>query len=56
MEGPYRQGEPASHSGKNIYPDEGLGYLDMEVGLFQTEKGATVKNPAQPGGARDILT
>ncbi len=31
------------HSGKNIYPDEGLGYLDMEVGLFQTEKGATVK-------------
>ena len=31
------------HSGQNIYPEEGLGYLDMEVGLFQTQKGATVK-------------
>lgn len=32
-----------AHSGKNIFPDEGLGFLDMEVGLFKTEKGATVK-------------
>lgn len=32
------------HSGKNIYPgEEGLGFLDMEIGLFQTEKGATIK-------------
>lgn len=32
------------HSGKNIYPhEEGLGFLDMEVGLFQTEKGAVIK-------------
>lgn len=32
------------HSGKNIYPNEaGLGFLDMEVGLFQTQKGATIK-------------
>ncbi|MCX6047707.1 MAG: Gfo/Idh/MocA family oxidoreductase [Chloroflexi bacterium] len=31
------------HSGKNIYPDEGLGFLDMEVGLFQTQKGSTIK-------------
>ncbi|MBX3010028.1 MAG: Gfo/Idh/MocA family oxidoreductase [Caldilineaceae bacterium] len=32
------------HSGKNIYPgEEGLGFLDMEVGLFQTQKGATIK-------------
>ena len=32
------------HSGKNIHPDEeGLGFLDMELGLFQTQKGATIK-------------
>jgi predicted dehydrogenase len=32
------------HSGKNIYPnEEGLGFLDMEVGLFQTQKGSTIK-------------
>lgn len=31
------------HSGKNIHPQGGLGYLDMEVGLFQTQKGATIK-------------
>jgi len=32
------------HSGKNIFPnEEGLGFLDMEVGLFQTQKGATIK-------------
>lgn len=31
------------HSGQNIYPNEGLGFLDMEVGLFQTQKGSTIK-------------
>lgn len=32
------------HSGKNSYPDEeGIGFLDMEVGLFQTEKGSVIK-------------
>jgi predicted dehydrogenase len=32
------------HSGKQQFPDqEGLGFLDMEVGLFQTEKGAVIK-------------
>lgn len=32
------------HSGKNIYPgEEGLGFLDIEIRLFQTEKGATIK-------------
>lgn len=31
------------HSGKNIFPNEGLGFLDMELGLFKTEKGATIK-------------
>lgn len=32
------------HSGKNIYPDEeGMGFLDMEVGLFQTQNGAVIK-------------
>jgi len=30
--------------GKNMYPDEeGIGFLDMETGLFQTEKGAVIK-------------
>lgn len=32
------------HAGKNIYPnEEGLGFLDMEIGLFQTAKGSTIK-------------
>lgn len=32
------------HSGKSIHPNEdGLGFLDMEVGLFQTQKGSTIK-------------
>ena len=31
-------------AGKNIYPnEEGLGFLDMEVGLFQTQKGSIIK-------------
>lgn len=30
-------------SGKNTFPNEGLGFLDMECGLFQTQKGATIK-------------
>ena len=33
-----------AHSGKNTFPnEEGIGFLDMELGLFKTEKGATVK-------------
>ena len=32
-----------TQSGKNIFPNEGLGFLDMELGLFQTAKGATIK-------------
>ncbi len=31
------------HSGQTLHPDEGIGFLDMEVGLFQTQKGATIK-------------
>ena len=27
------------------------GFLDIEVGLFQTQKGAIDQDPAQPGGA-----
>ena len=31
-------------AGKNIFPEEeGLGHLDMEVGLFHTEKGSVIK-------------
>lgn len=33
-----------AHSGRNIYPNEaGMGFLDMEIGLFLTEKGSTIK-------------
>lgn len=32
------------HSGRHTVPEEeGLGFLDMEVGLFQTAKGAVIK-------------
>jgi predicted dehydrogenase len=31
------------HSGWNKYPGETIAYLDMEVGLFQTQKGAVIK-------------
>lgn len=31
------------HAGQHTYPDEGIGFLDMEVGLFQTQKGAVIK-------------
>ncbi len=31
------------HSGQHIHPDAGIGFLDMEVGLFQTHKGAVIK-------------
>lgn len=31
------------HSGQTIHPDAGIGFLDMEVGLFQTHKGAVIK-------------
>jgi predicted dehydrogenase len=31
------------HSGRHVFPYDGLGCLDMEVGLFQTQKGATIK-------------
>ena len=31
-------------SGRNMHPEEeGLGHLDMEVGLFQTQRGNVVK-------------
>ena len=30
--------------GRNMYPDrDSVGFLDMETGLFQTEKGAVIK-------------
>jgi predicted dehydrogenase len=32
-----------AHSGINIYPDLGPGVIDMEVGLFRTQKGAVIK-------------
>ncbi len=31
------------HSGQSLHPDKGIGFLDMEVGLFQTHKGAVIK-------------
>jgi predicted dehydrogenase len=31
------------HTGSNKYPGKGVGYIDMEVGLFQTEKGSIIK-------------
>lgn len=31
------------HSGWNKYPGETIAYLDMEVGLFQTQKGSVIK-------------
>ncbi|MHB0856098.1 MAG: Gfo/Idh/MocA family protein [Anaerolineae bacterium] len=31
------------HAGRNKYPNETVAFLDMEVGLFQTEKGAVIK-------------
>jgi predicted dehydrogenase len=31
------------HTGKNKYPNETIAYLDMEIGLFQTQKGAVIK-------------
>jgi hypothetical protein len=31
------------HGGRSIHPDKGIGFLDMEVGLFQTHKGAVIK-------------
>lgn len=32
-----------SHSGWNLFPDRTVAFLDMEVGLFRTQKGATIK-------------
>jgi predicted dehydrogenase len=32
-----------AHTGQHMFPAEGLGYLDMEVGLFQTQKGKVIK-------------
>jgi predicted dehydrogenase len=32
-----------AHSGRKKYPDESIAFLDMEVGLFQTQKGAVIK-------------
>lgn len=31
------------HTGWNKYPGESIAYLDMELGLFQTQKGAVIK-------------
>jgi predicted dehydrogenase len=31
------------HTGWNRYPGETIAYLDMEVGLFQTQKGSVIK-------------
>lgn len=31
------------NAGQNKYPDRGIGYIDMEVGLFLTEKGSIIK-------------
>jgi predicted dehydrogenase len=32
-----------SHAGFNLFPDRTVAFLDMEVGLFRTQKGATIK-------------
>ena len=32
-----------AHSGYGIMPDQGIGCLNMEVGLFKTQKGAVIK-------------
>ena len=40
-----------AHSGINIYPDLGPGCIDMEVGLFKTEKGAVHQGTAQFHGS-----
>jgi predicted dehydrogenase len=32
-----------AHSGRHTHPGESIAYLDMEVGLFQTQKGAVIK-------------
>ena len=32
-----------AHAERHIYPDESIAFLDMEVGLFKTQKGAVIK-------------
>jgi predicted dehydrogenase len=32
-----------AHAGRHTYPDESIAFLDMEVGLFKTQKGALIK-------------
>jgi predicted dehydrogenase len=32
-----------AHTGRHKYPGESIAFLDMEVGLFQTQKGAVIK-------------
>jgi predicted dehydrogenase len=32
-----------AHAGRHTYPGESIAFLDMEVGLFKTEKGAVIK-------------
>lgn len=32
-----------AHTGRHKHPEGSIAYLDMEVGLFQTEKGAVIK-------------
>jgi len=32
-----------AHAERHMYPDESIAFLDMEVGLFKTQKGAVIK-------------
>ncbi len=32
-----------AHAGRHMHPDESIAFLDMEVGLFKTQKGAAIK-------------
>jgi len=32
-----------THAGRHMHPDESIAFLDMEVGLFKTQKGAAIK-------------
>mgnify|MGYP000181161977 CR=1 FL=1 len=31
------------HAGRHMFPDESMAFLDMELGLFKTQKGAMIK-------------
>ena len=32
-----------AHAGRHMFPEESIAFLDMEVGLFKTQKGAVIK-------------